>query len=51
MEQHWLERLKWWLCEKLGHKLDTGWVYDGKHHRNCLRCGRIISKPIKGGAS
>lgn len=45
MNQHRFERLKWWLCEKLGHNLDDGWHYENHHHRNCKWCGRIISKP------
>lgn len=50
MEQHWLERIKWWACEKVGHRLDKGWIYEGKRHSNCAWCGRIVSKPVKGDA-
>jgi len=44
MEQHWLERLKWWLCEKVGHNFIKEWHYNGYHHAECKWCGRTISK-------
>ncbi len=47
MKAHWLERLKWWVCEKLGHPFyRAAWIYDGAYHKDCY-CGRIISEPLK----
>lgn len=48
MEQHWLEKLKWWLCEKTGHLgARSGWIYNGYYHSECKICRRIISTPCK----
>jgi len=47
MSPHWLERLLWWLCEKAGHPFPKhGWVFDGRYHRDCRWCGRIVSEPV-----
>ena len=47
MEEHWFTRLKVYLCAKLKHPLvDKGWVFNGKYHRNCRVCKRIISVPV-----
>jgi hypothetical protein len=45
MRPHWLERLKSWICTKLGHvvPIHGAWHFNGKIHRHCKRCGRIIS--------
>jgi hypothetical protein len=49
MSPHWLERFVWWLCEKVGHPFPKhGWVFDGRYHRDCRWCGRIVSEPIRG---
>ena len=36
-----------WICDKTGHLVYHGWVYDGYYHRDCKICGRIVSKPIE----
>ncbi len=46
MEQSWIEKIKWWLCEKIGHPLPRhGWIFNGQYHRDCRWCGRIVSEP------
>ena len=46
MEQSWIEKFKWWLCEKIGHPLPRhGWIFNGQYHRDCRWCGRIVSEP------
>jgi len=50
MQAHWTERLRWWLCELIGHPFKREeWEHEG-HHYQCA-CGRIITKAPTGGES
>ena len=49
MEESLWERFKQWVCETFGHKLEgKAWVFEDQKHDNCLRCMRVISKPVYG---
>ena len=45
MKEHWIERLKKWICSKIGHRQGETWEYNGRH-ATCLRC-RVIYTPKK----
>lgn len=50
MKAPWRERLLFWLCDTFGHARKDGrtaaWEYDGNSHRQCARCGRILSRRL-----
>jgi len=48
MGETWWAKFRWWLCGKIGHPLPRkAWVYNGKYHKDCRWCGRIVSVSCK----
>lgn len=52
MNQTIRERLIWWFCDTFGHRfklartgLPETCYHAGKAHRECVRCGRVVSRP------
>ena len=44
-----LKSVIWWLCEKAGHPFPhKAWIFNGRYHRDCRWCGRIISESVRG---
>lgn len=45
MKQSLWERFLMWVCDTFGHKPDDSdkWVYEGKTHSVCKRCGKVIT--------
>lgn len=50
MKAPWRERLLFWFCDTFGHAREdnrtAAWHHAGMKHRQCARCGRIVSERL-----